>query len=85
MFFVVVVFSLPKTPHFLLPSCHLNYRCLCDCPSQILEKLLEREREELRKEKDEHRTEKAKRQKTERTIMDTIRNVNQVIQIFFIE
>ncbi|KAL7186962.1 hypothetical protein ACSBR2_028631 [Camellia fascicularis] len=48
-----------------------------DTRIQILEKTVERQREELKKEKDDHKTEKAKRLKTERTIMDSIKSVNQ--------
>ncbi|KAK6926183.1 Nucleoprotein TPR/MLP1 [Dillenia turbinata] len=48
-----------------------------DTRIQILEKTLEREREELRKEKEDHKTEKAKRLKNERAVMDTVRNVHQ--------
>ncbi|PSR92585.1 Nuclear-pore anchor like [Actinidia chinensis var. chinensis] len=48
-----------------------------DTRIQILEKTVERQREELKKEKDDHKTEKAKRLKTEKTIMDSIKSVNQ--------
>uniref|UniRef100_A0A2P2MGP2 Uncharacterized protein MANES_16G052800 n=1 Tax=Rhizophora mucronata TaxID=61149 RepID=A0A2P2MGP2_RHIMU len=45
---------------------------------QILEKTVERQREALRKEKEDHRTEKAKRQNTEKAILDSVKNVDQV-------
>lgn len=48
-----------------------------DSRLQTLEKALERQREEYRKERDDHRMEKAKRLKTEKTIVDSIKNVNQ--------
>ncbi|OAY26505.1 nuclear-pore anchor [Manihot esculenta] len=44
---------------------------------QILEKTLERQREELRKEKEDHRLEKAKRLTREKAIMDKVKNVEQ--------
>ncbi|KAK8623172.1 hypothetical protein V6N13_118063 [Hibiscus sabdariffa] len=44
-----------------------------DTRIQILEKTVERQREELKKEKDEHQNEKAKRIKCERTIMEAVR------------
>ncbi|KAA8523384.1 hypothetical protein F0562_009807 [Nyssa sinensis] len=43
----------------------------------ILERTVERQREELKKEKDDHRTEKTKRLRTEKTIMDSLRNLTQ--------
>lgn len=46
--------------------------------TQILEKTLERQREELRKEKEDHRLEKAKRLTREKAIMDKVKNVEQV-------
>ena len=39
---------------------------------------MERLREELKKEKDEHKTEKAKRLKTQKTISDSYETVSQV-------
>ncbi|XAR59903.1 hypothetical protein NMG60_11015913 [Bertholletia excelsa] len=48
-----------------------------DTRIQILEKTVERQREELKKERDDHKIEKAKRLKTERIIMDSITSVNQ--------
>ncbi|XP_052178509.1 nuclear-pore anchor isoform X2 [Diospyros lotus] len=48
-----------------------------DTRIQILEKTVERQREELKKEKDDHKTEKAKRLKTERTILESFKSVNQ--------
>ncbi|KAK9278500.1 hypothetical protein L1049_028066 [Liquidambar formosana] len=48
-----------------------------DTRIQILEKTLERQREELRKEKDDHRTEKAKHQKIENSISESYNHVNQ--------
>ncbi|KAE8731457.1 Detected protein of confused Function [Hibiscus syriacus] len=44
-----------------------------DTRIQILEKTVERQREELKKEKDEHQNEKTKRIKCERTIMEAVR------------
>uniref|UniRef100_A0A5B6ZUV8 Putative nuclear-pore anchor isoform X1 n=1 Tax=Davidia involucrata TaxID=16924 RepID=A0A5B6ZUV8_DAVIN len=48
-----------------------------DTRIQILEKTVERQREELRKEKDDHRTERTKRLRTEKTIVDSLKNVTQ--------
>ncbi|XP_071905571.1 nuclear-pore anchor isoform X2 [Coffea arabica] len=48
-----------------------------DTRIQILEKTVERLREELKKEKDEHKTEKAKRLKTQKTISDSYETVSQ--------
>ncbi|KAL3498454.1 hypothetical protein ACH5RR_041186 [Cinchona calisaya] len=48
-----------------------------DTRIQILEKTLERLRDELRKEKDEHKMEKTKRLKTQRTISDSYETVSQ--------
>ncbi|XP_057958216.1 nuclear-pore anchor [Malania oleifera] len=44
---------------------------------QILEKTVERQREELRKEKNDHQKEKVKRLKTENTIADLYKNITQ--------
>ncbi|XP_021635125.2 nuclear-pore anchor isoform X2 [Hevea brasiliensis] len=44
---------------------------------QILEKTVERQREELRKEKEDNRMEKAKRLTREKAIMDKVKNVEQ--------
>lgn len=44
----------------------------------MLEKTLERHREELKREKEEHRTEKARRLKTQRTCTESIETVKQV-------
>ncbi|KAJ8761339.1 hypothetical protein K2173_001395 [Erythroxylum novogranatense] len=44
---------------------------------QILEKTVERQREELKKEKEDQRAEKVKRQNTEKAIMDSYKNVDQ--------
>ncbi|XVF77755.1 hypothetical protein PTKIN_Ptkin14bG0072200 [Pterospermum kingtungense] len=48
-----------------------------DTRIQILEKTVERQREELKKEKDEHQNEKAKRMKCERTIMEAVRKAEK--------
>ncbi|MBA0849007.1 hypothetical protein Goshw_009952 [Gossypium schwendimanii] len=48
-----------------------------DTRIQILEKTVERQREELKKEKDEHQNEKAKRIKCERTIMEAVRKTEK--------
>ncbi|KAK8648811.1 hypothetical protein V6N13_129553 [Hibiscus sabdariffa] len=48
-----------------------------DTRIQILEKTVERQREELKKEKDEHQSEKAKRIKCERTIMEAVRKTEK--------
>lgn len=48
-----------------------------DTRIQMLEKTVERQREELKREKDDLRAEKARRQKTERTIFETIKSANQ--------
>ncbi|XP_059661908.1 nuclear-pore anchor isoform X2 [Cornus florida] len=48
-----------------------------DTRIQILEKTLERHREELKKEKDEVKMLRVRRQKTEKAIVDSIGNVNQ--------
>lgn len=45
---------------------------------QTLEKLMERHREDMRKEKEENRTEKARRIKTEKAVKDSYANVEQV-------
>ncbi|CAK7326022.1 unnamed protein product [Dovyalis caffra] len=44
---------------------------------QILEKTVERQREELKREKEDIRSEKAKRQSTEKTVLDSYKNVEQ--------
>jgi hypothetical protein len=46
---------------------------------QILEKTVERLREELKREKEDLRTEKSKRQVTEKAVLDSYKNVEQVI------
>ncbi|OMO78493.1 Tetratricopeptide, MLP1/MLP2-like protein [Corchorus capsularis] len=48
-----------------------------DTRIQILEKTVERQREELKKEKDEHQNEKAKRIKCERIIMEAVRRTEK--------
>ncbi|XWS27642.1 hypothetical protein CRYUN_Cryun26dG0135800 [Craigia yunnanensis] len=48
-----------------------------DTRIQILEKTVERQREELKKEKDEQQNEKAKRIKCERTIMEAVRKTEK--------
>ncbi|CAA7392158.1 unnamed protein product [Spirodela intermedia] len=48
-----------------------------DTRIQMLEKILEREREDLRKEREDNRKEKQRRQKMETTIVGTLRHVNQ--------
>ncbi|XWS16718.1 hypothetical protein CRYUN_Cryun33cG0001800 [Craigia yunnanensis] len=48
-----------------------------DTRIQILEKTVERQREELKKERDEHQIEKAKRIKCERTIMEAVRKTEK--------
>ncbi|XVE99034.1 hypothetical protein REPUB_Repub03eG0161700 [Reevesia pubescens] len=48
-----------------------------DTRIQILEKTVERQREELKKEKDEHQNEKVKRIKCERTIMEAVRKTEK--------
>ncbi|XVE53404.1 hypothetical protein DITRI_Ditri03aG0000200 [Diplodiscus trichospermus] len=48
-----------------------------DTRIQILEKTVERQREELKREKDEHQSEKAKRMKCERTIMEAVRKTEK--------
>ncbi|EOY14280.1 Nucleoprotein TPR, putative isoform 1 [Theobroma cacao] len=48
-----------------------------DTRIQSLEKTVERTREELKKEKDEHQNEKAKRIKCERTIMEAVRKTEK--------
>ena len=44
---------------------------------------MERQREELKKEKDEYQNEKAKRIKCERTIMEAVRKSEKVVYLFF--
>ncbi|KAK0595477.1 hypothetical protein LWI29_007067 [Acer saccharum] len=48
-----------------------------DTRIQILEKTVERQREELKKEKDDHQKEKEKRQKGEKAIWDSAKNADQ--------
>ncbi|OMO68937.1 nuclear-pore anchor-like protein [Corchorus capsularis] len=48
-----------------------------DTRIQILEKTVERQREELKKEKDEHQNEKVKRIRCERTIMEAVRKTEK--------
>lgn len=51
---------------------------------QILEKHLERQREELRKEKEDNRTEKVRRLRNEKAVKDSYNNVEQVCYVFVI-
>lgn len=46
---------------------------------QILEKTVERQREELKREREDLRTEKSKRQNIEKAVLDSYKNVEQVI------
>ncbi|KAF5728160.1 nuclear-pore anchor isoform X1 [Tripterygium wilfordii] len=48
-----------------------------DTRIQILERTLERQREELRKEKEDHQTEKVKRQNCEKSIVESIKKSDQ--------
>lgn len=46
--------------------------------AQTLEKLMERHRDDMRKEKEENRIEKARRIRTEKAVKDSYTNVEQV-------
>lgn len=51
----------------------------------MLEKTVERLREELRKDKDDHRIEKTKRLKIQKTISDSYETVTQVLMMIIID
>lgn len=53
--------------------------------TKMLEKTVERLREELRKDKDDHKIEKTKRLKIQKTISDSYETVTQVLMMIIID